>query len=270
MGRRKKRGPKQERPEGQQAASPPERWNRPFARALEGMRVDADAERGSAVPQTMPPPGPSRPEAVPTGRPPPPEPPAGSSRTYEDRVAMSQALADVQPLAPRKGRGRRVSGAPEASGAGGSAASGRADELAADARARDRLDALVAGGVRFEVERDDGWVEGLRAGVSRQVLRQLRRRGIEPEAVIDLHGLASEQAGRELGRFVRDSHHRGRRLLLVVHGKGNHSEGGLGVLIERVLQTLTEGAAAPLVDAFVTAPARLGGTGALLVQLAAK
>lgn len=183
---------------------------------------------------------------------------------------MSQAFADVQPLPPRKGRGRRVAGAGESESAGRSSASAESRAGDLDAAARARLDALVAGGVRFEVEREDGWVEGLRAGVSRRVLRELRRSGIEPEAVIDLHGLAAEQAGREVGRFIRDSHRRGQRLLLVVHGKGTHSEGGVGVLIDRAVQALTEGAAAPLVDAFVTAPARLGGTGALLVQLVAK
>ena len=55
--------------------------------------------------------------------------------------------------------------------------------------------------------------------------------------------------------------------LLIVHGKGLHSAGGIGVLALAVVDSLTEGRAAALVRALMTAPQRLGGSGALAVQL---
>jgi DNA-nicking Smr family endonuclease len=66
---------------------------------------------------------------------------------------------------------------------------------------------------------------------------------------------------------VRKAHRRGLDVLCIVHGKGQHSEGGKGVLRDAVLSALTETGAAPLVLAFVTAPDVLGGSGALLVEL---
>ena len=56
-------------------------------------------------------------------------------------------------------------------------------------------------------------------------------------------------------------------LLLVVHGKGLHSDGGVGVLGDVVVKTLTESAIAPRVLAFASAAPRLGGLGATVVRL---
>ena len=66
---------------------------------------------------------------------------------------------------------------------------------------------------------------------------------------------------------MRAQHRRGARRLCLAHGKGNHSEGGVGVLRDVVVRTLTEGGAAPVVHAFATASSHLGGTGALVVEL---
>lgn len=235
-----------------------------------------DEPTGRTPIDTLPPPGPSSREPVPSTPPEPPpkgeEPTPPPAHSYEDRVAFSQAFADVRPLARRQRGGggdyvtepylRRPADAPSCPSA--------PVDSGAEARARARLDALVAGGVQFHVDRDEGWVEGERKGAPREALRGLRRRGVVPEAQLDLHGLVAEEAERKLARFIRERHRRGVRRLLVVHGKGHHSEGGAGVLGDRVVRVLTEGRAAPLVDAFITAPARLGGGGALLVQLGAK
>ncbi|MBZ0117984.1 MAG: Smr/MutS family protein [Sandaracinaceae bacterium] len=94
------------------------------------------------------------------------------------------------------------------------------------------------------------------------------RKHASAESSLDLHGLRASEAEAEVARFVRREHRRGVRRVCIVHGKGLHSEGGVGVLADRVVRALTEGLAAPLVVAFATAPADLGGTGALLVELA--
>jgi DNA-nicking Smr family endonuclease len=67
--------------------------------------------------------------------------------------------------------------------------------------------------------------------------------------------------------FTRAAQRAGARLILIVHGRGQHSEGGVGVLADVVVTTLSRGGAAPIVQAFMSASSRLGGSGAMLVCL---
>ncbi|MBX3251648.1 MAG: Smr/MutS family protein [Myxococcales bacterium] len=188
---------------------------------------------------------------------------------YEDRVAFHDAFADVRPLdAPAPGGKPKK---PRASGRRGPRAlAERAHRDAAEEEARARLDRLVAEGVRFTVSRDEGSVEGRRRGVPDRTLLLLRRGELTPEARVDLHGLSYADALRTVRQFVRDCVHRGRLTVLLIHGKGAHSDGGVGVLAEACVEVLTKGGAAPFVDAFASAPARFGGEGALLVRLRAR
>lgn len=52
--------------------------------------------------------------------------------------------------------------------------------------------------------------------------RLLSRR---PDAVLDLHGLTQDEAWSALESFFKDSRRRGFEKILIVHGKGNHSDG---------------------------------------------
>lgn len=171
----------------------------------------------------------------------------------DDRIAFQDAMVGVRPL--ERGSPNKPSRVTPR------------ESTSADDEARARLAALVAGGVRFEVEREDDRVMGRRAGTPRARARELSGPGVAPEATLDLHGARADAAERELVRFVRREHRRGRRRLCIVHGKGLHSEGGVGVLADRVVHALTEGGAAPVVLAFATAHPELGGAGALIVQL---
>jgi DNA-nicking Smr family endonuclease len=56
-------------------------------------------------------------------------------------------------------------------------------------------------------------------------------------------------------------------VVLIVHGRGQRSAGGVGVLPDVVLETLSRGGAAPVVRAFMSAPQRQGGAGAVVVFL---
>jgi DNA-nicking Smr family endonuclease len=67
--------------------------------------------------------------------------------------------------------------------------------------------------------------------------------------------------------FVRGHHRRGAKHLLIIVGKGLHSEDGQGVLLPALIDALTKGGAAPLVRCFASAHMTLGGTGAVAVQL---
>jgi DNA-nicking Smr family endonuclease len=97
-------------------------------------------------------------------------------------------------------------------------------------------------------------------------VRELARRTRASET-LDLHGHNQREAHDAVVSFVRKGHKKGLSALCIVHGKGQHSEGGLGVLRDVVVRALTETGASQLVMAFVTAPEVLGGSGAMLVEL---
>jgi DNA-nicking Smr family endonuclease len=60
---------------------------------------------------------------------------------------------------------------------------------------------------------------------------------------------------------------RGERCVLVIHGKGQHSAGGIGVLRGEIAAWLSQGACSASVAAFATARGDDGGEGAMYVLL---
>ena len=96
---------------------------------------------------------------------------------------------------------------------------------------------------------------------------------LRPEGKLDLHGMTLEQAHPELTHFVLMSHAAGKRLVIVVTGKGKSrpAEGPiptrLGVLKHQVPQWLRMAPLAPVVLQVSEAHRRHGGSGAYYVYL---
>ncbi len=107
---------------------------------------------------------------------------------------------------------------------------------------------------------------GSTAGVDKRTAERFRKGSMEIEARIDLHGLTREAAHGTLTRFLRDSAARGRRMVLVITGKGLRAEGD-GVLKSEVPRWLNEASLRPLLLSFTYAQPRDGGEGALYVFL---
>ena len=106
-------------------------------------------------------------------------------------------------------------------------------------------------------------------GLDKRTARRIRRGALRIEARIDLHGYTREEACRRLTRFIAESQLAGRRLVLVVTGKGRRPEDGMstGVIRRETPHWLARPPnAARVLD---TAPAqpRDGGDGALYVYL---
>ena len=106
-------------------------------------------------------------------------------------------------------------------------------------------------------------------GIDKRTARRIRRGALRIEARIDLHGFTREEARRRLTRFIAESQLAGRRLVLVVTGKGRRAEDGMaaGVIRREAPVWLAHPPnAARVLD---TAPAqpRDGGDGALYVYL---
>ena len=101
-------------------------------------------------------------------------------------------------------------------------------------------------------------------GLDRRTAERLRKGGIAIERRLDLHGMTQEDAHAALDRFVRQCWKDGRRMLLVITGKGS---GGEGVLRHGVPRWLTSGEHAARILKVETAQARHGGGGAFYVLL---
>ncbi|MBQ9909079.1 MAG: Smr/MutS family protein [Treponema sp.] len=78
---------------------------------------------------------------------------------------------------------------------------------------------------------------------SREYLRNMR-----PEARIDLHGFTRDEAWSRLAAFVNDCIRRDLKKILIIHGKGNHSNGSDPVL-------------GPMVKTFIEQNKHLGSSG---------
>ena len=104
----------------------------------------------------------------------------------------------------------------------------------------------------------------LREGLSRLVLRRLRRGHWVVQAELDLHGLNRHEAAAMVAQFLLDAAQRGRRCVRIVHGKGHGSKNREPVLKAKLGNWLRP---RDEVLAFCQAPPHDGGGGALLVLL---
>ena len=102
---------------------------------------------------------------------------------------------------------------------------------------------------------------------------RLRRGKLRPEARIDLHGMTLSEAHPALTGFILSSHAAGRRLVLVITGKGKLRDDLApmpvrhGILRHQVPQWLGMAPLAPLVLQIAPAHQNHGGGGAYYVYL---
>ncbi len=113
-----------------------------------------------------------------------------------------------------------------------------------------------------------------RIDMDQKAYRRMKRGKLKPEGRIDLHGMTLDHAHPALTRFILSTQASGKRLVLVITGKGRtgRDDGGpipvpRGVLRHQVPQWL---GAPPLLQAVIqvtTAHVSHGGTGAFYVYL---
>jgi DNA-nicking Smr family endonuclease len=104
--------------------------------------------------------------------------------------------------------------------------------------------------------------------------RQVARGKIAIEGVLDLHGMRQDEADRATLRFLGGSLSRGRRVVLIITGKGGfeaeHKGEGRGILRRRFLQGIETGLYGQGISAVRPAHQRHGGQGAFYVFLKSK
>lgn len=102
---------------------------------------------------------------------------------------------------------------------------------------------------------------------------RMTRGKLSPEGRIDLHGMTMDRAHPALTRFILDAHSAGKRLVLVITGKGRRSQddGPIpvrhGILKHQVPQWLNMAPLAGVVLQVTPAHRKHGGEGAYYVYL---
>lgn len=96
-------------------------------------------------------------------------------------------------------------------------------------------------------------------------MKLMKQGRLQPEATLDLHGLLRHQVVERVRFFLDDAKFQGYRTLLIITGRGLHSQGEpvLRSEVERFLR----GDGRPLLAEWARAPRQYGGDGALVVFL---
>ena len=109
--------------------------------------------------------------------------------------------------------------------------------------------------------------------MDKKAFTRLKQGRLSPEVRIDLHGMTLDQAHPALNRFILDSHSKGRRLVLVITGKGKMKDEGnpiptrIGVLRHQVPMWMQQHPLKPLILQVAQASQKHGGSGAYYVYL---
>jgi len=101
-------------------------------------------------------------------------------------------------------------------------------------------------------------------GLQKNILKKLRQGYFGLDAELDLHGLNSDEAKRQLLHFLHDCVKHDCRCVHIVHGKGYRSTENIPILKNNINTWLRQHKD---VQAFCSAPQKDGGTGAVFVLL---
>jgi len=113
--------------------------------------------------------------------------------------------------------------------------------------------------------------------LDKSIERKLRQGKIAPDAVIDLHGLNQQQAYDQLNRTLTNAHNMGKRVVLVITGKGKGQSKakdwitpGQGVLKQKLPQWVKVAPLKHIVIDAISCHAKHGGSGAYYVIIKKK
>ena len=104
-------------------------------------------------------------------------------------------------------------------------------------------------------------------GIQNRVLRHLKQGKIPLEDILDLHGQTIEQAHKSTMQFIHQCQQQRKYCVLIIHGQGYRSAGGVAVLKQNVSHWLHQHNS---VLAFHSALPADGGKGAVYVLLRKK
>jgi DNA-nicking Smr family endonuclease len=122
----------------------------------------------------------------------------------------------------------------------------------------------------FDPEFSDEFQEFKVSGISKKEFSKLKRGDFPPESHLDLHGLTLSEAEIETRKFVDESSKKGKRVILLITGRGKRSEDGIPVLKQAAPKWLLTAPTKHRILAFCSARQKDGGLGALYILLKRK
>jgi DNA-nicking Smr family endonuclease len=168
---------------------------------------------------------------------------SGKSPSFAD---LADEIDALEPLAP----GPRVApGIPEPGG-------------------RDGVEAPQTSGRELYFPDPDEPLLARRSSIRQREFTRLRRGNLPYRVKIDLHGDKLPSARRRVREELIAAADVGETCVLIVHGKGHHSQSGVARLRAALPNWLTDPALAEIVLACAPAQPRDGGRGAVYVMLA--
>jgi DNA-nicking Smr family endonuclease len=172
--------------------------------------------------------------------------PKRPSKQEEEIAAFHQAMKDAKPLPHQK---IRIATPPKKQ------PRVRSPEIEPE---RVRITELLA----LHTVSGEEFISYKQEGVSNKTLRKLRKGQYNVEAILDLHGMSVEKAIMAIEGFLQQALSDGIRLVLIIHGKGLHSqEPILKNKLNHWLRDMTS------VLAFCSAAPKHGSRGAIYVLL---
>ena len=172
-----------------------------------------------------------------------------------DRALFEAAMADVKRMTQNI-CAKQNSAEPEVAGS----------DKTEESEALLQLKELVETGKGFVVADTPEYVEGIGYNVNREVAKRLHNGEFSIQGHIDLHGLTVESARETFENFLKQSTTTGKRMVLIIHGRGLSSP-EKPILKSKVIKWLTTGHWRKWVMAFTSARLCDGGAGATYVLL---
>ncbi len=111
--------------------------------------------------------------------------------------------------------------------------------------------------------------ENSHLGAKPKRIKQLKQGTLVPDASLDLHGFKRAEVVEKITHFLQNARHHGWQTLLVITGKGLHSESGEPALRNEV-ELYLSGEGKKQVVEWSRAPRQYGGDGALVLFLSKK
>ena len=135
-----------------------------------------------------------------------------------------------------------------------------------ESETRLHLQEIVETGKGFVVADTPEYIEGIGYNANHEVAKRLHNGQFSIQGHIDLHGLTVESARQAFEDFLKESIATGKRMVLIIHGRGLSSP-AKPILKSKVIKWLTTGLWRKWVMAFTSARLCDGGAGATSVLL---
>ncbi|MBN2724732.1 MAG: Smr/MutS family protein [Deltaproteobacteria bacterium] len=126
---------------------------------------------------------------------------------------------------------------------------------------------LISENLYFDIEFLDEYVSASTRELDPVIMRRLKNGEYSFQGHLDLHGYGWEDSRNMVIEYIENAFNSSIRCVLIVHGRGLHSEGDEPVIKKNLISLLTRGPLKRKILAFTSALPVDGGVGAMYILL---